>query len=135
MAGPTLLALGAVFVGGGVGACCRYGISRMVARRYGGPFPLATCGINTTGSVLLGLALGAPLLRSGSDLGLLLLGTGVLGGYTTFSTAALETVLLARDGSTRQALVAWLGGTMVGLGGAALGLGLAALVWPGGSPA
>src|SRR4051794_40616000 len=92
----TLLALGAVFVGGGAGACCRYGISRAVAQRYQGTLPLATFGINATGSLLLGLCLGAPVLRAGGSLGLLLVGTGVLGGYTTFSTAALETVLLAR---------------------------------------
>ncbi len=132
--GEHPLALLAVFVGGGAGACCRYVIGRAVAHAYKGTFPLATFAINVTGSLGLGLCLGAPPLHSGSGLGLLFLGTGVLGGYTTFSTAALEAVLLARDGSPRRAIVSWLGGTAAGLAAAAVGLGLAAVLWPGGHP-
>lgn len=129
----TLLDGAAVFLGGGVGACCRYGVSRFVAGHYGGAFPLATFIINATGSALLGFALGVPLLHGYGGLGLALLGTGVLGSYTTFSTAALETTLLLRDGRRAQAAWAWIGSSGLGVLSAAAGLGLAAVLWPGGA--
>lgn len=128
-AGATLPAILAVFAGGGVGSCCRYGVSRLVARHYGGRYPLATSVINLSGSIALGFLLGVPPLHG--SLLLLLLGTGVLGGYTTFSTAALETMLLLRDGSWGAAVAMWVGGALLGLLGADLGLTLAAALWPG----
>lgn len=115
----TLLA---IFVGGGAGATCRYGISRFVGARYDGEFPLGTFLINVTGCFAVGfvtIALGA--LHHNVALLTALLATGFLGGYTTFSTYALEGVLLYDDGSRRLALYNLFGSVLAGLAAAALG--------------
>jgi len=120
----------AVFVGGGAGAACRYGVGRFVGGRYDGDFPLGTFLINVTGCFLLGL-LSTALASQGTGvaLPLALLGTGFLGGYTTFSTYALEGFLLYLDGSHREALMSLLGSVAAGLAAAAVGAGAARLLW------
>jgi CrcB protein len=87
---PDRATLAVVILGGAVGSVLRYAVTRAVHPAADG-FPTATLIINLTGSLLLGALLVAVteiwrphhLLRP-------LLGTGVLGGYTTFSTFALE---------------------------------------------
>lgn len=95
----------AIFLGGGAGAVCRYSISRLVGERSTGPFPLATLLINVTGCFALGVV--ASLVTSSSPHTTILIGllaTGFLGGYTTFSTYALEGVILYADRSRQVAL-------------------------------
>jgi CrcB protein len=118
----TLQTLLAVFVGGGAGATCRYGLSRFVGERYGGEFPLGTFLINVTGCFALGL-LASVLAALHRDTALLtaLLATGFLGGYTTFSTYALEGIALYNDGRRRLAAYALLGPVVLGLLAAGLG--------------
>lgn len=125
----TTLTLLATFAGGGAGACCRYGAGRLAATRFSGAFPLGTFLINVTGCFALGL-LASLLAQTHRDQALLtaLLGTGFLGGYTTFSTYALEGVLLLDEGSYRLAAANLLGSVLSGLGAAALGAGLAQLL-------
>jgi CrcB protein len=125
----TPLTLLATFLGGGLGASCRYGVGRFVGSRYGGEFPLGTFLINVTGCFALGLLVSL-LAASHLDVALLtaLLGTGFLGGYTTFSTYALEGVLLFNDGSRRLALASLLGSVAAGLLAAAAGAGVAQLL-------
>ena len=125
MSAPLLLA---VFVGGGTGAACRYGVGRLVGARYGGAFPLGTCLINVTGCFALGL-LATALAATHRDVALpsALLGTGFLGGYTTFSTYALEGLLLYNEGSRRLAVAGLLGPVVAGLLAAAAGAGVARL--------
>lgn len=120
----TPLATLAVFAGGGSGAVCRYLIGHLVGSRYGGPFPLGTALINVTGSFLLGL--GATLLAGASHPAFwtALLLTGFLGGYTTFSTFALEGVVLFADGDRVNAALSLLLPVALGLAGAALGAAL-----------
>lgn len=119
MTPQTLLA---IFVGGGAGATCRYGFSRFVGARYGGKFPLGTFLINVTGCFALGL-LSSILAALHRDTALLtaLLATGFLGGYTTFSTYALEGVVLYNDGRRRLAVYTLLGSVVIGLVAAGLG--------------
>jgi fluoride exporter len=74
-----------VFIGGGTGSICRY----WVARWFGtATWPIATLTVNLLGCFVLGLLL-TQRDRLGSD-GLLLLATGFCGGFTTFSTFAVE---------------------------------------------
>jgi fluoride exporter len=126
---PLLLA---VFVGGGTGAACRYGVGRFVGERYGGAFPLGTFLINVTGCFALGL-LATALAATHRDVALptALLGSGFLGGYTTFSTYALEGLLLYHEGSRRLAVASLLGPVLAGLLAAAAGAGVARLGYGG----
>ncbi|HPU14418.1 MAG TPA: CrcB family protein [Aeromicrobium sp.] len=86
---------------GGTGATLRYLVDRAASARFGLNFPWGTTLINLTGSFALGLATGAAL---GSPT-YALVATGVLGGYTTFSTASLESVQLLSRGHYLAALV------------------------------
>lgn len=115
---PVLIALA-----GGVGAAARFVLDGAVARRHRSRFPLGTMLVNTTGSLLLGLLTGAVISYGGmSDLELVV-GTGLLGGYTTFSTASVEAVRLAAG--TRALMLAFgHAASMLLLGLAAAGLGL-----------
>lgn len=121
---PLLLLL--VFVGGGSGATCRYGVGRFVGARYGGAFPLGTFLINVSGCFALGL-LASLLAATQRNVAAptALLATGFLGGYTTFSTYALEGILLYYDGSRRMALLNLIGSVAAGLLAAAAGAGVA----------
>jgi CrcB protein len=100
-----LLAL-AVGAGGALGTGARYGLTEMVPTVAG--WPLATLTANLLGAFLLGVLLEA-LLRRGEETprGMLLrlgAGTGALGGFTTFSSLALETERLLTGGAAGQAL-------------------------------
>lgn len=86
-----------VFIGGSLGAVCRFAISIQMKRIISAEFPLATFVINLTGSFLLGLLL---TCHSGNFVQLLL-GTGFLGGFTTFSTFQVENVTLYSKGNYR----------------------------------
>jgi CrcB protein len=118
----ALVLLVAVAVGGVVGALARDGLTRAVAAPAGG-FPWATFAINLSGSLLLGLLVGALVTRPGAPRWLRpLLGTGVLGGYTTFSTFAVETDRLVSLGHADVA-AGYAVATLV-LGAVLSGLGL-----------
>jgi CrcB protein len=79
-----------VGLGGGLGAVLRASVSNIIKRVWKADFPLATFLINVVGSFLLGL-----LLQYQSDQHIrLLIGTGILGGFTTFSTFHFETIHL-----------------------------------------
>jgi CrcB protein len=125
----TPVTLLAVFLGGGAGASCRYGMGRFVGAYYRGEFPLGTFLINITGCFALGL-LASAFAKTHRDMALptALLATGFLGGYTTFSTYAVEGVLLYNLGSRRLALYNLLGSIGAGLIAAALGAGVARLL-------
>lgn len=104
---------------GGLGAATRYLVDLGVARATGTRFPWGVMVINVTGSLALGLVVG---MLPGAAF---VLGAGFLGGYTTFSTAMIDTVALWRDGE-RRASVLYVGGMLLaGLAAAAVGLALA----------
>jgi len=86
-----------VFLGAGLGGVLRHGVNIAAARVLGVDFPYGTAIINVSGSVIMGLLIGWLTFRGGegwSQHVRLFVATGVLGGYTTFSTFSLETVLL-----------------------------------------
>lgn len=109
-----------VFVGGGVGACLRHACNLIGARvAVGSPWPWSTFLINLSGALLMGVVVEAFALRNGASPQLrLLLATGILGGYTTFSTYALEIGLLLQRG--QHGLAALYAGSSVALGVAGL---------------
>ncbi|MBT2655775.1 fluoride efflux transporter CrcB [Bacillus sp. ISL-18] len=85
-----MLTIVLVAVGGFFGAMSRFGLSNLIKGRHSTIFPLATLIINLLGSFLLGLLFGTNVDRSWS----LLLGTGFMGAFTTFSTFKLENIQL-----------------------------------------
>ena len=93
-----------VAIGGGVGAALRYQTGRAMTHWLGAPvvsaFPFATLAVNAIGSLLMGMLAGW-LVRNGGESNeqmRLLLGVGVLGGFTTFSAFSLEMVLMIQRG-------------------------------------
>jgi fluoride exporter len=88
--------LAAVAVGGVVGTWARWGISATWPVRAD-RFPVTTMTINVVGALVLGVVLVALLdRRPARPLAHALVGTGVLGAFTTFSTLAVEVVVLTR---------------------------------------
>lgn len=107
-----------VFLGGGIGSVLRYGMSSISVRWVGSGFPYGTLAINVLGSFLMGAVAQYFLVRTGLPQGLrLFLTTGLLGGFTTFSTFSLESVLLYQRGDTAAAASYVLASIVLGLGG------------------
>jgi CrcB protein len=96
----TVLLLVGVGLLGGTGAVGRFLLDGAVASRAGVGFPLGTLAVNLGGALALGVLHGAGV---GGD-ALRLLGTGLLGAYTTFSTWMLESHRLGEDGRLRLGL-------------------------------
>ena len=112
--------------GGFVGAMARYGVTLAVARVWTRDFPLATLLINVSGSFILGLLATWAAGRTGLDPAWrLLLATGFVGAYTTFSTFEYETQRLAETGAAGWALVNVLTSVAAGFLAVRLGVALA----------
>lgn len=122
--------IGLTALGGGAGAALRYAVDEVVTARWqragNRHFPLGTFMVNVTGSLALGLLVGMLSgVTAGSEYVLAVFGTGLLGGYTTFSTASLEAVRLAREGAWRAAVLAAAGTLLLCVAAAALGVTIA----------
>lgn len=117
-----LVSLGASF-----GAVSRYLIDQAVTRTRATAFPAGTWVINITGSFILGLLTGLTAHHGLPIDVVTVVGTGVCGGYTTFSTFSYETLRLTEDGSGLLAIGNIVGSLAAGLAAAALGLGAALL--------
>lgn len=118
-------------VGAAGGAICRYGLGLWVAARLGTAFPYGTLLINMTGSFLLGIVvvLAAPRGEAGAA-ARLLLGVGFCGGYTTFSTFAVETLALLESRALGAAVLNILLSVTLSLLAAIAGVWLARLIQP-----
>jgi CrcB protein len=117
-----------VFLGGALGAPLRYLVDRAVQARHDSVFPWGTLAVNLVGSFVLGALTGASVAHGLPRDVVLLLGTGLCGGLTTFSTFGYETVRLLEDGSLAEAGLNALGSLLLGLGAAAAGYALLAAV-------
>lgn len=93
-----------VFVGGGLGSLCRYGIARLMTS-YKLDFPLATFIANAISCIILGYLIGLTLKDGLSENAKLLLMTGFCGGFSTFSTFSAESFQLLQNGNTTTALL------------------------------
>jgi CrcB protein len=107
---------------GGLGAVCRFVVDGVVRSRSGAAFPLGTLVINISGSLVLGLVTGLTVAQLFPDAVRLVVGTGFLGGYTTFSTASFETVRLVQERRLPAALLYGLGTLVATTAVAGLGL-------------
>jgi CrcB protein len=93
-----------VFLGGGLGAVSRHAVGFVIARLAGIGFPWGTMLVNILGSFAMGLLIAWLARRSAGDLDLrLLLATGFLGGFTTFSAFSLDAVTLYERGALTAA--------------------------------
>jgi CrcB protein len=119
---PLLLLI--VAVAGGVGAGLRYAADLGLTRWLGARFPWGTLVINVTGSFALGL-----LAAATSDVALVaVLGVGLLGGYTTFSSVATASAIFATERRGVAAVTNTLMTLVLTGAAAALGLGLGGAV-------
>lgn len=106
-----------VAAGGACGAVLRH-LSNLAALRLFGPgFPWGTFFVNVAGSLLMGLLIGWLVRRTGGSTNelRLLLATGFLGGFTTFSAFSLDFVTLWRDGPPAIAIGYVLASVMISL--------------------
>lgn len=108
-----------------LGALARYLLDQAVSRHWESALPWGTFVINISGSFILGLLTGLAAHQGLPVHVLTVLGTGICGGYTTFSTFSYETTRLAEDGSALAAAGNIVGSLAAGLLAAAAGLGLA----------
>ena len=95
-----------VFIGAGIGGALRHGVNLGALRLFGSGFPYGTLIVNVAGSLAMGLLIGLFALKA--DPGQhwrLFLTTGLLGGFTTFSTFSLDTILLFQRGQTMLAVL------------------------------
>lgn len=111
---------------GGVGGALRFLVDTGVSRLNHTRMPLGTIVVNTTACLALGLLTGFGLAHLGHDALVTVLGTGLLGGYSTFSTASVEGVRLLREGRRLAAVVHAGGMLTLSLTASLLGLALGA---------
>lgn len=129
MVNSALLNAIAIAVGAAIGANLRYSLSLWAAQRWGASFPYGTLIVNVIGSFLIGLVLVLATTRLNlSDLARLLIVTGLLGGFTTFSSLSFETYSLIVSGSWRVAGIYLASSFGLGMVGVFLGAGVARLL-------
>ncbi|HEX4033489.1 MAG TPA: fluoride efflux transporter CrcB [Solirubrobacteraceae bacterium] len=113
------LAIGVGLIGG-VGALARFLLDGSVASAVGRAFPFGTLAVNVSGSFVLGIFAGAVLSADASEL----LGTGLIGAFTTFSTWTFESHRLAEDGRLRLSALNFTVSLLLGVLAAWAGRGL-----------
>ncbi len=116
-----------VALGGALGSVLRFAVSAAVRGMPAlGGLPWATLGVNVTGSLAIGALAG--LVAGGNDITPSMRAfvmVGVLGGYTTFSTFALEGVELLQEGSATKAMLYAVASVVLSIGAATLGFAVA----------
>jgi fluoride exporter len=117
----------AVSVAAAVGAALRYLVDQVVQHQHDQTFPWGTFVINISGSLLLGLLTGLALHQELPAAVTTVLGVGLLGGYTTWSTYLWESLALAETGTIGQAALNVVGSLAAGFAAAGAGMALALL--------
>ncbi len=120
--------LAAVAVAGAVGAVLRYLVDRAVQARSESDFPTGTLVVNASGAAVLGFLTGAGIHHHLAGGWVTVLGTGLIGAYTTFSTFAYDVRRLLTEDAPASALVDVGASVVLGLAAAAAGLALGTVV-------
>jgi fluoride exporter len=110
-----------VVVGAAVGAPLRYITDRLLQGRHDSRFPWGTFAANVAGSALLGFLVALPASHAIQ----VLLGTGLCGALTTYSTFSYETLVLARSGARTMAFLNVGASILAGFGAAYCGMAIA----------
>lgn len=113
-----------VGAGGALGAMARFGFSSLIGRFWHGSFPLAILLVNIVGAMLMGITIGlmARFLPAWQEQARLFVAVGILGGFTTFSSFSLDTIVLIERGELAQAAIYVALSVVVCLAGLYLGL-------------
>ena len=117
--------------GGAFGSICRYFLGVLAMRTLGPGYPWGTYAANVIGGLLMGVLVGVLAYRGGADQEKwrLLLGVGVLGGFTTFSSFSLEVVRMLESRNVAQAAGYVAGSVVLAIGALFLGMLLARRVF------
>ncbi|MBT2450399.1 fluoride efflux transporter CrcB [Streptomyces sp. ISL-43] len=118
-----------VALGAAVGAPLRFLTDRAVQKRHDTVFPWGTFTVNVVGCLVLGLVTGAVTAGAASSQVQLLVGTGLCGALTTYSTFSYETLRLVEDGAKFYAAVNVIASVVAGLGAVFAGVALAEALW------
>ncbi|MEU8785617.1 fluoride efflux transporter CrcB [Streptomyces sp. NPDC048637] len=118
-----------VLAGAMVGAPLRFLTDRYVQCQHDTVFPWGTFTVNVAGSLIFGLLTGAVAAGAASSHAQLLLGTGLCGALTTYSTFSYETLRLAADGARGGAAANVVGSVLAGLAAAFAGAAAAQALW------
>jgi len=120
---PVVITI-AVCVSGGIGAGLRLTVDGLINERHNFVLPLGTMIINVIGSLVLGVLIGLTISHPSAGIHRLELiaGTGVMGGFTTFSTASVEVVRLALQRRFAVAALHALGTLILSVAAATLGI-------------
>ncbi|MGW5305607.1 fluoride efflux transporter CrcB [Streptomyces griseoluteus] len=118
-----------VILGGMAGAPLRYLTDRAVQKRHDAVFPWGTFTVNVLGCFILGLLTGAVAAGAASSHVQLLMGTGLCGALTTYSTFSYETLRLTEGGARFLAAANVVASVAAGLGAAFAGTACAGAVW------
>jgi CrcB protein len=117
-----------VMIGGAVGAGLRYEAGRIALARFGSAFPWGTLIVNLSGGLLAGLLVGTVSRLQGGEQLLLLLGVGLLGGFTTFSAFSVEVAGMVERGQLGTAAGYAAGSVTAAIAAVFLGLWIARTV-------
>ena len=127
----TLLGICAIAIGAVPGALSRYYVTHWCHRVFGNKFPMGTFIINISGCLLMGFIVTLISQMKGFPTeARLMLTTGFLGAYTTFSTYGFDTLRLWGSGNIRATIFYWGGSAILGVIALQIGVILALCVFP-----
>lgn len=119
-----------VMAGGAIGSALRYHAGKIFLSLFGNGWPLGTLFVNVFGGLVMGLFTGWLTLRGGAAEPMrLLVAVGVLGGFTTFSSFSLETMMMIERGALASAASYIVVSVIASVGALALGLAAARTAW------